>query len=182
MEHPPPWNRSFRLRPARFALALALGLIATIRAGTAQPPKEAPAPTLELVLGPGYQLLEPDLLKVSFELRNTGKKPVIIAQHPGMFLGMSCPTEDGGIVGIVPGGIACQGGPTYASFLELRPGGALFGEKVERLSEECRGNITVYGEFQTRTAEAWDLPMREVNIVSKSIPVRAGGTKGNDPQ
>lgn len=180
MEHHRPWNRSFRLRPACFILALALGLVATVCPIIAQPPEEAPAPTLELVIGPGYQLLEPNLLRVSFELRNTGNEPVVVAQRPGLFLGMSCSTEDGGIFGSVPGGIACGGDNAF--FVELRPGESLLGEKVERLPKECSGDITVYGEFQTRTAGAWDLPARKVNILSKSILVRAGGTNDDDPQ
>jgi hypothetical protein len=93
---------------------------------------------------------------------------------------MSCPTEDGGAFGSVPGGIACGG--DNASFLELRPGEALLGEKVERLPKECSGDITVYGEFQTRTADAWDLPARKVTIHSKSILVRADDPKDDDPQ
>jgi len=181
MEHHRPWNRSCRLRPARCVLALALGLVAATCPVVAQPSEEAPAPTLELEIGSeGYHLLEPNLLLVSFELRNTGNEPVVVAQRPGVFLGMSCTTKDGGMTGVVPGGIACGG--DGSTFLELRPGDALLGEKVERLPKECSGDITVYGEFQTRTADAWDLPARKVTIHSKSILVRADDPKDEDPQ
>ncbi len=173
------WNRFFHLRSIRCGLALALGLAATTCPVIAQPPEEAPPPTLELVIGPGYQLLEPNLLRVSFELRNNGGEPVIVAQRPGIFLGMSCPTGDG-FAGIVPGGVAC--GEDGGSFLELRPGEALLGEKVERLLKECSGDITVYGEFRTQTAAAWDLPARKVTILSKAILVRADDSKDDDPQ
>lgn len=181
MEHHGSWNRSLRLRPARCVLALALGLVAATCPVCAQPSEEAPASTLELEIGSeGYQFLEPGLLLVSFELRNIGKEPVIVAQRPGIFLGMSCTTEDGGLAGSVPGSIACGG--DGSAFLELKPGDSLLGKTVERLPKECSGDITVYGEFQTWTADAWDLPTREVKITSKSIHVRPSDTKDDDSE
>lgn len=155
----------------RFVPALVLSLAATACPGIAQPPEATPEPepTLELVVGPDFQWMEPDLLRISFELRNTGTEPLVVAQRPGLFLGLSCLTENGAR-GIIPGGIACGlRGAAGDSFLELRPGEALLGEKVVKAPEECVGDITVWGEFQTLTADAWDLPAREARIVSKRL-------------
>src|ERR1700686_4882450 len=118
-----PQNRSFRLMSersamARFLLAVAIGLFATAHTGVAQPPEAPPGPSLELVLEDGFQWVEPDLLLVSFALRNTGTKPVVVAQLPGVNLDISCSTEDGGFTGRF-GGVACV---WDGAFLELGPG------------------------------------------------------------
>ena len=162
------WNRSLRLRTARVVLALALGLVAISHPGTAQLSGEDPEPTLELVIGPGYEWLAPGLLRVSFELRNIGTEPLVVAQFPGLFFDVDCSTGEDGIFGSVFGGIACAG---PGNFLELGPGEALLGEKVERVPEECVRNITVEGVFDTATAEARDLPARRKRIRSQSLHV-----------
>jgi hypothetical protein len=161
--------RSFRLARspwARFVLTLILGLVATVHSGIAQPAEAAREPTLELVVGPDFRWVKPDLLLVSFELRNIGTKSVVVAQRPGFFLGMSCSTEDGGGRGSVPGGVACGMG-SRGSFLELGPEDALLGEKVVDIPEDCVRDITVWGEYQTLTANAWDLPARKARINSE---------------
>jgi hypothetical protein len=152
---------------ARFVLALVLSLAATTCPGIAQPPEEAPepAPTLELDLGSGYQRVGTNLILVSFALRNTGTEPLVVAQSPGLSFSFSCPTEDG-VFGVIAGGTACV---REGAFLELRPGAALLGEKVVAIPEECTGDVTVWGDFQTLTAGAWDLPARRARISSKSL-------------
>ncbi|HXO22390.1 MAG TPA: hypothetical protein VOA87_20915 [Thermoanaerobaculia bacterium] len=158
------------LRPqkiARSVLALLLGLVAATHAATAQRSEAPPAPPLELTLGPGAQWVEPDLLLVPFELRNAGAEPVVVAQRPGVFLGMSCLTEDGAR-GMIPGGVACSLG---GSFLELGPGEALMGEKAVRIPDDCVNGITVDGFFQALYAGDWDLPAHEARIRSKPFEI-----------
>ncbi|MFL6237847.1 MAG: hypothetical protein ACJ76N_32315 [Thermoanaerobaculia bacterium] len=154
---------------ARFVLALVLSLIAATRPGIAQPPPEAPEPepTLELDLGSGYQRLGPNLILISFALRNVGTEPLIVAQLPGLSFSFSCSTGNG-VLGVIAGGVACV---REGAFLELRPGATLLGEKVVEIPEECAGDVTVWGEFQTLTAAAWDFPARQARITSKSLPI-----------
>ncbi|MFL6261518.1 MAG: hypothetical protein ACJ76Y_17630 [Thermoanaerobaculia bacterium] len=151
----------------RCVLALVLSLIATTRPGIAQPPAETPEPTLELDLGSGYQWVGPNLILVSFALRNTGTEPLVVAQLPGLSFSFSCSTG-GAVLGVIAGGIACV---REGAFLELRPGAALLGEKVVEIPEECAGDVTVWGEFQTLTAGSWDLPARQARITSKNLVI-----------
>jgi hypothetical protein len=153
----------------RYALALVLSLLAAAGPGIAQPPAETPAPepTLELDLGSGYQPIAPHLILVSFALRNTGSEPLVVAQLPGLSFSFSCPA-DNGVLGVIAGDVACVG---EGAFLELRPGAALLGEKVVEIPEECTGEVKVWGEFRTLTAETWDLPAREARITSKELAV-----------
>src|SRR3954447_24700535 len=119
-----------------YVLALVLGVLASHQ-GIAQPAETPAEPPLELVLGPDFQWVEPHLLLVSYELRNTGEEPVIVSQQPGVLLGLSCQTDDG-LMGSIPGGVAC--GPTGLArqySLELGPGQALQGEKVIKVPAEC---------------------------------------------
>src|SRR6185312_3170524 len=134
-------------RPARFVFALALGLLATIHTGIAQPSEAPPAPSLELVLGPDSEWVAPELLLVSFALRNTGMDPVIVAQRPGLFLSMLCITQSEGIDGGAFGGVACSQGE---AFVELKPGQALLGKEIVKIPKECARSIEVTGELQLR--------------------------------
>src|SRR3954471_8030959 len=111
MRNRQPQNRPSR--PARFVLAFALGLIAATHTGIAQPPEEVPAPSLELVLESDPEWVAPELLLVSFALRNTGTDPVVVAQRPGLFLSMLCITHNGGIAGGAFGGVACSQGGAF---------------------------------------------------------------------
>ena len=153
------------------ALALALGLLAASLPCIAQPAEAPPEPTLELVLGPGFQWMEPHLLLISYEVLNTGEEPAIVSQQPGALLGVSCQTENG-FMGSIPGGITC--GPTEIGrhfSLELGPGQALQGEKVVRVPEECVREITVEGVFDTVTARDWDSPARTASLRSRPLPI-----------
>jgi hypothetical protein len=158
-------------RPQIALVALVLGLVAAAFPGIAQPSEAPPDPTLELVSGTTYEWLESRLLLVSFELRNTGTEPVVVAQRPGVLLGMSCATKGDGWCGSMPGGVACTTpeGLARGTFLELGPGEALLGEKVLRIPEECEcvGDITVTGVFEALSAKGWDLPTHEARINSR---------------
>jgi hypothetical protein len=154
--------------PATLAL---LGLLAASHPGIAQPAKAPPKPQLELALGPGFQWFEPGLLLVRFELRNMGEEPLIVSQQPGVLLGVSCQTEDG-FRGTVPGGITCGSDrPGHRYSLMLEPGQGLQGEKVVRVPEDCVGDITVEGLFQTVTARGWELPSQHASIRSKPLEI-----------
>ena len=151
-------------------LALALGLLAA-HPGIAQPAEAPPEPTLELVLGPGFQWVEPHRLLISYEVLNTGEEAVIVSQQPGALLGVSCQTENG-FMGSIPGGIAC--GPTEIGrhfSLELGPGQALPGEKVVKVPEECVRAIEVEGVFDTVTARDWEAPARTASLRSRPLPI-----------
>jgi len=161
-QHRPSW-------PARFVFAFALGLVATTHTGIAQPPEEAPAPSLELVLGPDSEWVAPELLLVSFALRNTGTDPVVVAQRPGVFLSMLCITKSGGIAGGAFGGVACSQGE---AFVELKPGQALLGKEVVKIPEECAKSIEVTGDFQTFAAESWDSAPDGVTIAAKPLVIK----------
>jgi hypothetical protein len=152
---------------ARFVLALAIGLVATTHTGIAQPSDASPKPSLELELGTDPEWVKPDLLLVSFTLRNTGTKPLVIAQRPGASFSMFCLTEDGGFILGDLGSVACTGG----AFLELGPGEALLGKDVVNVPEECTKDITVEGEFETERAEPWDLPAHFAIIQSKPLVI-----------
>jgi hypothetical protein len=185
MENSRPQNPSIKSRPegsvrrfrlgssvgVRFVLALTLGFVATIHTGIAQTPEALPGPSLELELGPAVFFVKPDLLLVSFALRNQGTESVIIAQRPGVSLDATCLTEGGapGIAMSAVTGVAC--GREEASFLELAPGETLLGKEVVNVPEKCVGEITVKGEFQTLTATAWDLPVHKASIISKPISI-----------
>jgi len=152
-------------------LALVLGLLAASHPGIAQSAETPPEPTLELVLGPGFQWMEPHLLLISYEVQNTGEEPVIVSQQPGALLGVSCQTEHG-FMGSIPGGIAC--GPTGIGrhfSLELGPGQALQGEKVVKVPEECVREITVEGLFETVTARDWDSPASTASLRSRTLRI-----------
>jgi hypothetical protein len=153
----------------RFVPALVLSLAVITCPGIAQPPEAPPepAPALELDLGSGYQQIAPNLLLINFALRNTGTEPLVVAQRPGLSFSFSCPTEDG-IYRLIAGGVACV---SEGAFLELRPGAALLGEQVVEVPEVCTGDFTVWGEFQTLTAKAWDVPARQARIVSEELHV-----------
>jgi hypothetical protein len=153
-------------------LALLAGLLATALPGTAQPAEAPPEPRLELVLGPGFQWMEPGLLLIPFEVRNTGKEPAIVSQQPGMLLAVSCETETG-FHGSIPGGIACgPDGVGWHYSLVLGPEQALQGEKVVKVPADCVRDITVEGLFETVTASDWDLPARKTSL--RSRPLRIG--------
>lgn len=155
-------------RPARFALAFVLGLLATIHTGIAQPAEAPPAPSLELVLGPDSEWVAPELLLVSFALRNTGMDPVVVAQRPGLFLSMLCITQSEGIDGGAFGGVACSQGE---AFVELKPGQALLGKEVVKIPKECARSIEVTGDFQTFAAESWDSAPDGVTVASKPLVI-----------
>jgi hypothetical protein len=142
--------------------------VATIHTGIAQPPEEAPAPSLELVLGSDSEWVAPELILVSFALRNTGTAPIVVAQRPGIFLSMLCITHSGGIAGGALGSVACSGGE---AFLELKPGQALLGKEVVKIPEECARSIEVTGDFQTFAAESWDVAPDGVTIAAKPLVV-----------
>jgi hypothetical protein len=55
------------------------------------------------------------------------------------------------------------GGDLAAGEVDLANSGARDLAEVE----DCVGDITVWGEFQTLTANAWDLPARKARISSK---------------
>jgi hypothetical protein len=163
-----PQNRS-----RSFVLALALGLVATGHAGIAQPSEAPPGPSLELALVTS-EWLKPDLVLVSFELRNNGTEPVVVAQRPGVSLGVSCPIGDGvaGIIGGSVASVACgPDRPEHGTFLELRPGEAFLGEKVVRAPKGCTGDVTVMGQFAALSAKGWDLPAHQTVISSSPINV-----------
>jgi hypothetical protein len=124
----------------------------------------------------GVQWVEPDLLLVSFALRNTGTKPVVVAQLPGVNLDISCSTEDGGFTGRF-GGVACV---WDGAFLELGPGDALLGKDVVKVPEECFADITVQGDFSTLSAEARDLPAQRVGIHSKPLLIGKRSSREDD--
>jgi hypothetical protein len=166
MENSQPQNRS--CKPAHVVLTFALGLVATIHTGIAQPPEVPPAPSLELVLGSDSEWVAPELLLVSFALRNTGRDPVVVAQRPGIFLSMLCITQSGGIAGGAFGGVACSQGE---AFVELKPGQALLGKEVVKIPEECARSIEVTGNFQTFAAESWDVAPHDVTIGSKPLVI-----------
>ncbi len=168
MEDQRPQHRS-----RSFVLALVLGLAANSHPGTAQPPEAPPEPSLELELVTD-QWLKPDLILVSFELRNTGTEPVVVAQRPGVLLDVSCPTDAAGaMAGIIQGGVACgPERPELGRFVELRPGEALLGEKVVRAPKECVGDVTVTGRFEALSARGWDLAAHMTKLSSK--PINAG--------
>lgn len=112
------------------------------------------------------QWVKPDLLLVSYALRNTGTKSVIVAQRPGVTLSMTCLAQDGGMIFGGVGGVACV---SDGDFLELKPGQALLGKEVVEVPEGCARDIAVTGDFRTLSAEAWDLLARRITYRSKPL-------------
>src|SRR5262245_53569851 len=115
-----------------------LGLL-TVLFLSAAPRAEAPAAPAPLVFElTAARFVRPEVAVIALELRNETDRPIEIAQFPGVSLAVTCRLDLGGFLGGVPGGVSSEGGALPRKyFVELRPGGALFGQAVVEIPPEC---------------------------------------------